>query len=90
MNKVTIQLDSSWVKVVHSTKFKVVMALQGVSVTFAPLFLFWSGNDRFLDGFRWVLAIACFVIIIFVGSFNMRLGAAVLKELIQYPPQAGS
>ena len=90
MNKVTIELDSKWVRVVRSPKFKVVASLQGVSVTFAPLFLYWSGKDRFLDGFGWSVGLLCFVIIYFVGSFYIRLGGAVIKELVQYSPPAGS
>ena len=90
MNKVTIELDSKWLKVIRSPKFKVVAALQGVSVTFAPLFLYWSGKDRFFNGFGWVVGLLCFAVIYFVGSFYIRLGGAVIRELIRHSPSAGS
>jgi len=47
METVTIEIDSKWVKLVRSPLYWIVAALQGVSITFAPLFLYWSGKGIF-------------------------------------------
>jgi len=44
----TIEIDSKWVKIVHSPVYWIVMTLQGVSITFAPLFLYWGGKGIFI------------------------------------------
>jgi hypothetical protein len=90
MDKVTIQIDSKWVKEIHSPKFKVVATLQGVSVSFAPFFLYVSGKDQFLLGYGWIVGLMCFAIINFVGLFYMRLGGAVIEELFRDSQPSGS
>ena len=39
MQRVSIEIDAKWVKIVRSPLFWIVVALQGVSLSFAPLFL---------------------------------------------------
>jgi hypothetical protein len=81
MDKVTIEIDSKWAKLVRSPLYWVVAALQGVAVTFAPLFLFWSGKGAFFHGFEWIIVPSCFAVILLVGFFYMLLGNAVIGEL---------
>src|SRR5437879_4580267 len=52
---VTVEIDSSWVKFVRSPAFTVVSALSGVSVSFAPYFLYLSGQGRFYHGSEWLI-----------------------------------
>jgi len=40
MDKVTIEINSKWVRIVRSPLYWIVAALQGLSVSFAPLFLY--------------------------------------------------
>jgi hypothetical protein len=81
MDKVTIEMDSKWVKMVRSPLFWMVAALQGVSITFAPLFLYWSGEGRFYHGLEWIIVPSCFAVIFLVGLFYFWLGGAVIGEL---------
>jgi len=81
MEKVTIEIDSRWVKIVHSPLYWIVAALQGVSVTFAPMFLYWSGKGMFDRQFKWLVVVACYGVIFLVGFFYMLLGGAVVGEL---------
>jgi hypothetical protein len=83
MAKVTVvvEIDSRWVKAVHSPVYWAVAALQGVALTFAPLFLFWSGRGRFFHGVEWIVVPVCFAMIYLVGMFNGALAAAVVKGL---------
>ncbi|MGA2117085.1 MAG: hypothetical protein ABSH56_20285 [Bryobacteraceae bacterium] len=81
MDKVTIEVDSKWVKIVHSPLYWIVATLQGVSVSFAPLFLYWSGRGVFHRGFERVIVPLCFAVIFLVGFFYMLLGGAVIGEL---------
>jgi hypothetical protein len=81
--KVTIEIGSIWVKIVRSPIYFVVSALTGVSVSFAPLFLYWSGKGRFFPGSEPVVVPLCFVVIYCVPIFYFRLGTAVAKALRQ-------
>jgi hypothetical protein len=46
--KVTVEVDQKWVSLARSPIYFVVAALAGVSITFAPLFLYWSGKGKVL------------------------------------------
>ena len=82
MAKVTIEveLDSRWVKVVRSPVYFIVASLQGVSLTFAPMFLYWSGRGWF-GGWKWIVMPLCFATILLVGTFFMVLGSSVVAAL---------
>jgi len=81
MAKVTIEIDSRWAKVVRSPLYWIVAALQGVSITFAPLFLYWSGKGMFAHGSEWLVVPSCFAVILLVGFFYILLGSTVIGEL---------
>jgi len=81
MTTVTVELNSMWVKIVRSPLYWMVAALQGVSVTFAPLFLYWSGKGQFFHGSERIVVPLCFSVILLVGFFYMCLGSAVIREL---------
>jgi hypothetical protein len=51
------------VKFVRSPAFSVVSALSGVSVSFAPYFLYLSGQGRFYHGSEWLVVPLCFAVI---------------------------
>jgi hypothetical protein len=90
MDKVTIQIDAKWVKIAHSPLYWVVTALQGVSITFAPMFLYWAGRGWFPEGEKWIAVTACFGTIFLVPLFFFRLGGAVIGELRKLPPPRSS
>jgi len=52
-----------------------------VSITFALLFLYWSGKGRFFHGSEWIVVPSCFAVILLVGFFYIWLGSAVIGEL---------
>jgi hypothetical protein len=81
MGKVSIEIDSKWVRRVKSPLMWVVGTLQGVSITFAPLFLYWSGTGTFYPKERWIIVPLCFASIILVGAFYIWLGCEVIREL---------
>jgi len=81
MKRVTIEVDARWVKIVHSPLYWTVAILQGVSITFAPLFLYWSGKGWFLNRWEWLIVPSCFAVILFVGFFYRLLGSVVIGEL---------
>ena len=85
MGKVTIELDSKWVKIVRSPLYWIVAALQGVAVSFAPLFLYWSGKGFFPPEENRFVVSLCFATIFFVGMFYMWLGSGVIRELRKAP-----
>jgi hypothetical protein len=83
MDKVSIEIDSRWVKVARSPVYFIVAALQGISVTFAPLFLYWSGRGNYFDGLEWLVVPSCFAIIFLVSVFYFWLGGSVIRQLRQ-------
>lgn len=85
MGKVTIEVNSIWVKIVRSPIYWIVATLQGVAVTFAPLFLYWSGKGLFSSGEKRIIVPLCFATIFFVGMFYMLLGNGVIRELRKAP-----
>ena len=77
---VIVEIDSGWVKFVRSPAFIVVSALSGVSVSFAPYFLYLSGQGKFYHGHGLVVPL-CFAVTYLVPLVYMRIGGAVIKEL---------
>ena len=78
---VNVEIDSGWVQFVRSPGFMVVSALSGVSVTFAPYFLYLSGQGKFFHGHELLVVPLCFAVSCLVPLVYMRIGNAVIKEL---------
>ena len=83
MDTVTIEVDPRCTKIVRSPIYLVIAALQGVSVSFAPLFLYWSGKGKFFPGAERIVVPLCFAIIFFVPSFHFWLSGPVIRKLRQ-------
>jgi hypothetical protein len=83
MDRALIEIDSRWVKIVRSPLYFVIVALQGISVTFAPLFLYWSGKGNYFSGLEWLVVPLCFAVIFLVPGFHFWLGASVIRQLRQ-------
>jgi hypothetical protein len=81
MQNMTVEISSKWVSVIRSPLMWLVWALQGVSVSFAPLFLFWSGKGLFPTWARWPTILTCFAVIWFEGVFFMALANHVIGQL---------
>ena len=81
MEKVTIELNANWAKRVNSPLMWIVWTLQGVSISFAPLFLYWSGTGMFHPDAKWIIVSRCAAIVYLIPLFYMYLGGAVIKEL---------
>ncbi len=81
--KVTVEIDQKWVRIVRSPIYFLVTALTGVSVTFAPLFLYWSGKGKFYPDHEGIVVPLCFVVIFCIPCFYFPLGNAVAKEIRQ-------
>jgi hypothetical protein len=85
MTTVTIGIGSRLLKIVRSPAFSIVAGLRGVSVSFAPLFLYWSGQGKFYHGYERFIVPACFAVICLVPLAYFRLGDVVIKELKSQP-----
>ena len=79
--KVTVEIHPFWVKIVRSPIYIVVTALTGVSVSFAPLSLYWGGKGEFYPGYEWIVVTMCFAAIYLVPAFYIRFGSLVAAEL---------
>jgi hypothetical protein len=79
--KVTVEVDQKWVSLARSPIYFVVAALAGVSITFAPLFLYGSGKGKFYSGYEGIIVPLCFAVIYCVPGFYFGLGSVVAKEL---------
>ena len=83
MSKVTIEIDPTWARFVRSPLYFIISALQPVSVTFAPYFLYLSGKGTFVLLPKQIAVPLCFSVIFLVPLFYFRLGNAVIRELRQ-------
>ncbi|HUJ95909.1 MAG TPA: hypothetical protein VLW84_11635 [Terriglobales bacterium] len=81
--KVTVEMDQKWVSMARSPIYFIVSALSGVSVSFAPLFLYWSGKGKFFPGYEGIVVPLCFAVIYLVPGFYICLGSVVARELRQ-------
>jgi len=85
MSKVIIELDSKWVKRVHSPLYWIVATFQGVAIGIAPLFIYWAGKGRYHE-YEYIVAASSFAVILLVGFFYLRLGGEVVRELRNRKP----
>jgi len=83
---VIVEIDSAWVRFVRSPAFIVVSALSGVSISFAPYFLYLSGQGKFDRGLQWLIVPLCFAIIYLVPLVYIRIGSAVIEALRKNEP----
>ena len=99
MEKETIEIDSKWVKIVRSPLYWVVAALQGVSITFAPLFQpkrYIYFPRRRLTGLTWVRVLPTFLIRVLLvmaiceaTAISLRAEQCSTPDLkLTYPPAA--
>jgi hypothetical protein len=79
----TVEINSLWTSLVRSPLMLVIWGFQGVSVSFAPLFLYWSGKGWFFPQARSIIVSACFLIIVFEGLFFMGLANHVVRQVRQ-------
>jgi len=79
--KITIDVNSKLVWFARSPLYVVVSALTGVSVSFAPLFLYWSGKGKFFPDYGRVIVPLCFAVIYVVPLFYFVIGQRVASEL---------
>ena len=86
MPKVTVEIDARWAKLVRSPVYWIVVPLQGVAFTFAPLFLYWAGQGKFYPGKEWIVVPACFAAICIVGFFYLWIGSRVVSQLRKTNP----
>jgi hypothetical protein len=81
---VTVSIDAKWKRRVKSPYIMgPVAALTGVSVSFAPAYLFWCGPAEELGPWEWLGVAASFLMIYLVPGFYMRLASEVMAELMR-------
>lgn len=81
---IPVRIDPKWLSRVRSPWFTLVAAFTGVSLSFAPFYLFWCGSSYQEHGpLEWVLVPSCFLLIYFVPDFYMSLAGEVLHQLIE-------
>jgi hypothetical protein len=81
MESVTIQIGATWANIARSPVYWIVAALQGVSVTFAPLVLYWSGRGGYSLGNEWVIVPVCLAVMYLVPLFHFQFSNRVIQEL---------
>ena len=90
-NCVMVRVDAKWLRRVKSPFiFLPIAAGTGISLTFAPFYLFWCGQVEEFGIFEWIVVPLCFLIIYFVPGFYMSLASEVIAELYRtdMPPSS--
>lgn len=80
-NPVVVEISPKWVSLIKSPLMWLVWALQGVAITFAPLFLYWSGRELFVPAERRIVVPACFLMIFLEGLFFCSLANHVIGQV---------
>jgi hypothetical protein len=80
-HRITIDVNSKWAWFARSPFYVIVSALSGVSVSFAPPFLYWSGKGTFFPGYERVVVPLCFAVIYLVPLYYFVVGQTVANEL---------
>jgi len=81
MDTVTIQVDKKWVGRINSPLFTVIQALSGVSITFAPLFLYFAGSWGLTGPLKWTIIAVCFTLIVLVPGYYMWVASPIISKL---------
>ena len=81
MSTVTIEVDSKWVNRINSPLFAIVQALSGVSITFAPLFLYWAGSWGLTGPVKWIVIVVCFALIVIVPGYYMWIASPIISKI---------
>ena len=88
---VTVSIDAKWKRRVKSPYIMgPVAALTGVSVSFAPLYLFTRGPIGELEAWEWAGVAASFLMIYLVPGFYMRLASEVMAALLRDDDTVGA
>lgn len=77
----TVEISPKWVSLIKSPLIWLIWSLQGVSLSFAPLFLYWSGKGYFSPQARWIVVTICFAVIVLEGLFFYSLGNHVIGQV---------
>ena len=59
MENINVVIDSKWVKRINSPIYKIIQPLIGVSISFAPLFLYFAGEWGLRGLSTWLIFIIC-------------------------------
>ena len=81
MENINVVVDSKWVKRIYSPLYIIVQALTGISVSFAPLFLYFAGEWGLNGMLKWLVLIICYGIILFVFTFYIGFSLSVIKQI---------
>ena len=88
---VSVSIDAKWKRRVKSPYIMgPVAALTGVSVSFAPLYLFTRGPIGELAAWEWAGVAASFLMIYLVPGFYMRLASEVMAALLRDDDAVGA
>lgn len=88
---VTVKVDAKWLRRIKSPYVMgPVGALTGVSLSFAPFYLFWCGPAEELSAWEWIGVVVSFLMICLVPGFYMRLAAEVMAELMRADKEAAT
>ena len=79
MERVTVEVSDRWIRLVRSPWYWIIAALTGVSITFAPLFLFWAGQAG--HNFLSPHVLALFAVIYLIPLIYVKLGSLIMVEL---------
>jgi len=81
MATLTIQIDDKWKQRIRSPLYKVVSSMQGVALSFAPIFIYMIAKGIILKEVEWLVVPICFMIILVVGVFNLKLAQATVNGI---------
>lgn len=84
MEKVSVEIDARWIRRINSKGFGIISALQGVAITFCPLYIYFAGTMGILQDhplLKWIVLIASFATIYVVGLVHIKIATEMVTAL---------
>jgi hypothetical protein len=81
--KVPVEIDSRWIRLVRSPAYYVIAAFTGISASFAPLILVWAVDGKFDAIPLWLGLLMGATIALAYGTlfFHLSLSCATMKAI---------
>jgi hypothetical protein len=83
MSNIQVDIDEKWIKLARSPLAFIATSLSGVSVSFAPLFLYQYGAGKEPLGPPEFGVPICWAVILISGFFHIKLSQHVLARIRQ-------
>ena len=74
-----VEIDEKWVRLINSPMGYIAGVLSGLSLTFAPIGLYFAGRSS--ESVGGPMVFLCMAVILYCGFFHYKLAQAVMAQV---------